>query len=465
MSIQSNLSSGQSRQPLRRAAGNFFGPFFSIRFFEPDSNVSDPEDEDGVTQVSASNPQKQSEIDSRNLQNYVSNVAIEFSPGSATLELSLTPPLSDALDLLEAGVLVFGTLVSVKWGYTEGNLFQERLFTINQPKVSFGRDVTINLSAVDTFSHAMRQRDTKSRWKRKIYPTDYALLTALANVTGHTLNFFAKGAVSTADPKHPLNTIKVTPIEDAISDWELFLKICKGNDVVPHYGERNTIILYDRNSIASEKPDYNFFWYDQVSLPNDIPMISFTTNPEDTIYGPKDAVRKLISHVDTDTGRVIFNVYEPAKDGSAISSGDPLTDKSALGTQSMQGQEVTTSNNLPIKPKPSMDKPGVGSNGKPTPESFSKIESHPQNANNANTKLEAHAQDASLQGNTSAIIIAPGHPDALPPMSLTVRGVGKLFNGNYYVVSAKHTIGTSGYEMMLRVMRTTTHDAVSPLLC
>lgn len=444
---------------LARPAGNFFGPFVSVRFFESDANVSDPIDEDGVVVITPSNLQRQAEIDSRNIQNYLANAVIEFSPGSATLELTLTPPYADALDLLETGILVYQTLVCVRWGYTAGNLFQERLFIINQPKVVFGRDISITLSAVDAFSHSMRQRDSKSKWKRQVYRSDYELLVALANVTGHTINFFGKGAVIPGNRKHSLNVIKVNPIEDCSSDWELFLKICQGNDVVPTVGEKNVITLYDRNTIASEDPTYNFFWYDQPVLANDIPMTSFTVNPTEVIYGPKDAVRKLISHVDADTGKVIFNVYEPATDPSAASAGDPKIDKNIFGTQSMNNQEIITCGNLPIKPKPTMDKARLDANGNPIPEAFSKNESHPQYANNANTKLEMHSQDASLQGNTSAVIVAPGHPDVIPPMGVTVRGVGKLFSGDYYMTSARHTIGTGGYEMQLNIVRTTTHDA------
>jgi hypothetical protein len=441
--------------PRARPAGDFFGPYFKVKFFDPnpqaqvDANGQVVKQDDGSITLSPESQQKQETFD--RLQSFVSNITITCPPGTAMLSLTMTPPYQDALDLLETHAFTYGQYVGVRWGYASDDLVsQEHIFLISQPKVTFGKDTIITISGVDSFSGSMRQRTTKSKWSRKVYNRDILLLTELAKRCNYKIDAQSKTAVIINSTDHPLNKIKTdesSPIEDAESDSALFSIICRGNNV-GYVIKGDTISLYDRKASVREATSYNFFWYGQSESPNDIPMISFTTNPTDIIFAPaKEAESKLITHVDPDTGEVTYEVYEPSKDANNAAEGDPKKDGSVVGTSDKQNQAIKTETAEIKKPSFKDNKGNIIS--------FGAHASVPHNANNGVEKQKEESKDVAQMVNTTATLVAPGHPDVMPPMNVNVRGVG-IFSGSYYLLEAKHTIGTGGYEMQLELIRTTT---------
>ncbi len=80
----------------------------------------------------------------------------------------------------------------------------------------------------------------------------------------------------------------------------------------------------------------------------------------------------------------------------------------------------------------------------------------PHQQNNPEGVEKQPVIEAALRANTVATITAIGHPDVVPPVIVGVSGVGNELGGNYWVRKATHILNTSGYEMTLEVVRTST---------
>jgi hypothetical protein len=237
-----------------------------------------------------------------------------------------------------------------------------------------------------------------------------------------------------------------------MTDWDLFINVCKGNNLTFTIGPENKIFLVDRRMFAS-KPDYTFFWYDQPKNDHDIPMTNFVTNPLPTVFLPSEYVSKFISHFDPDTGKIVYELYDPSKDSENATQGPSKASRTVAGPGDKAGETLKIGNTT-IKPNPTYDQDSL-------PAAVGKLASVPHFGNNAVEKHRGDSRDAALMANTTATLIAPGHPDVLPPLNVYVRGVGDDFEGTYYLISARHVIGTNGYEMTLDLLRTTTDYAAN----
>lgn len=446
-----------------RPVGNFFGPFFKIKFYNPNPQPIPkpknlPEDATGdfagffpqatisdlAEEISADNLSKQQEIDSRHIENYAANLVIHSFPGMETMTLTLTPPRQDGLDLLKSGIFQYGGLIGVKFGYEAGNLItKERVFIITQPGVDYGRDITFTIVGIDAFSHVSKLRVSNEMYKREEFRSDRLLLARLANAMSFNLDYFQN---FNENKNHPINAIKDDiPIPQAPSDWELFKTVCRSNGIVWHTLPGPNLILYDRQLVTASPISYTFRWYDVPVTDRDIPVSNFKPNPIAAIFAPSSYKSQLNISYDRDTGQTRYEVFSSDKDTNMSHSGDK-TDKTVAGTDDFYDQTILTEEGpitLPsYKSALLKEQLQVGS-----------VISSPQNENNALEKARNESRDAARIANFTATITAPGHPDVMPPMNIEVKGSG-IFDGPYYVLSAKHSIGTNGYDMTLELLKT-----------
>lgn len=422
-----------------RRTNDFFGPTYRIKFYAPNQVISPSGDEEGteVPQLT----REQEVLDELAIQNYVTGITIETYTGMMKCEVVIAPPFHDALNILKKRAIQFNGTMGIKWGYTDQNLLSdEHLFTIVHPRVQFSKDVTITITGIDTMSNGLRRQTTKKVISRDQFKMDILILTELAS--RYNFKIDRTYAPLSSDPKKPkkVDKEKTTAVSEPVNDWLLFKTICQENDLNFNIGSGNTIYLSEHTSVMSLDPDYRFFWYGTPEGPHDIPMMSFTTNVIPSIFTPDSAIAQglLVTKTDTDTNSPKVRVLDGSKSPEFTSQGDPKVDSTAAGTTQQQGQPSKTDDAV-VVPTPTFD--------------FDVFGFHVSIPNLGADKTVSLARESHFTVNTTATIVAPGHPDVVPPLNLEVVGTGP-FDGNYLLISAKHALGQAGYEMTLSVVRT-----------
>jgi hypothetical protein len=376
------------------------------------------------------------------------------------MTLTLTPPYQDAIALLKSGCFQFGGVVGVKWGYASENLITDEYpFIINQPKVQFGRDTTITITGIDAFNHIAKLQKSISQYSRTDYPTDHELLGKIAQNIGYQLAIdpSSQAWLDSQDSLWFLNRTD-TPVPTAKTDRELFRKICKNNNLVYTLGSDkggNKLIIYDMQYVTKNSVTYNFYWYGNSVSDMDIPIINFTTNPLMTIFAPSSLRSQHTTSKDADSGQIKTQILDTATDTHSSHQGDKNIDFTITGTANLKDQRVQLESGTLVIPAHNIQLSKDGN----TIEAI-RVGEHTPVPDRSLTRYNKNnqARDVSRHVNTRATLIAPGHPDLIPPLNIYVRGVGgeDLFDGAYYILSSKHTIGTSGYEMSHELIRTTT---------
>ena len=455
-----------STPPARKArpVGNFYGPFFSVKFYPPvvepkTLSINIPFGEPII--ISFEDVSKQQTINAaKNLApKYAANLSVQFHPGVALMTLTLTPTYDDAIQLLKSGLFQYGGVVGVKWGYASENLVTDEYpFIINQPKVQFGRETIITISGVDAFSYITKLQRQTEMYPRATYASDYDVLGQIALNLNYQLVVDASSAAALKKPDHPANITKSSPVPEASSDWDLFKILCRADGLVWHYStsDKSCILtIYDRRFITKSNVDYNFYWYGSPGSDRDIPMMNFTTNPLPTIFAPKSLRNSFTTTHDPDTGQIKYETLDTSSDSNTSHMGDSKVDRTVAGTDNLHGQVITMSNGKTIIIPSYNVKLSDGTIAQ------ARVGQHAPCANNSASRdiINNNTRDAALIANTTATLTAPGHPDVIPPMVVNIRGVGgeELFDGDYYIISTKHNVGTGvGYEMSLELLRTTT---------
>lgn len=446
-----------------RPVGDFYGPFFRVEFFAskqtatgvPDSPAFPPLTGipaiDQINQLKASTDNAfklasdvklQFQLDSTQLQNYAAHLSITSNGGGPlSFTLTLTPPYDVAIAILDNRLVRFESLVKVQWGYTGTSsgrelLSDEYVFKLMQPKCTFGRDIILTLQGWDVASSVLKTRERKEILTREKFPTDFDLIKELLR----PMNIQIDDSLI-PDKSRGLYAVKSSPIEQQDNDWILFRDMCRNNNLSFHITRDNHMLVYDMNLIVGLNTDYRFLWYRQMETDRDIPMMNFTANVLDTIFTSGAARSVAAINTDLDSGSIKLNKLEAPKLSDNKTEGDK-TDRSAAGTGNYTGT------NQPVGSVNVISKPPY------TPFISGKVLSQPSSLNNRDEHAKQLVREAALMANTNATLVAPGMPDVFPPMNIRVEGVGESFSGDYSVLSAKHEIGTGGYEMTLEVYRT-----------
>lgn len=429
-----------------RPTNDFFGPSYRIKFYAPNQAEKIPEDADAAVE----RPQlteDQQVLDGLAIQNYVTSLTIESFTGMMKCEVVIAPPFEDAINILEKRAIQFNGTMGIKWGYADQDLISgEHLFTIIHPRVSFSKDVTITITGIDTVSNGTKRETTKKVYTREKYKKDIFILNEIATRYDFTIDRTYAPKSSSLTKPEKIDAIKTTAVPQAGNDWQLFKAICQENELHFNIGSGNTIFLARQTSITSLPTDYRFLWYGAPQDNYDIPMMSFTTNVIPSIFTPDSAIAQglLTTKVDTDSNTVKARNLDGSRSPEFTAEGDKKVDNTAAGTTQQQGQPSKTEDAI-IKSIPSFDVNIYGM--------------HISIPNLAADKSIMLARESHNTVNTTATIIAPGHPDVVPPLNIEVANVGP-FSGKYMLIKSKHVLNQSGYEMTLEAVRTTSPSKV-----
>lgn len=470
----------RSTAPGSRNVGDFFAPFFDIVFFTIDEEAteaarsieearaevaSDRTRTDltvltanktipgltlaeaaekrsiGSSQIRLSSTNGNVQVfspdsDLAGIRNFKSNLTIDARASTAyKATLMLEPPYFDAIKLIDAGVIKFGSLMEIQWGYLslatgEPLLSDKGLFTISEPSIRLGSKTSIVISGWDIISVSGSSLDRRCDWPREEFVCDALIIKKIAKT--HKTEIIDLTDRSSSFLHENKEGQKIVQASD---DFTFFHRLLVMNDVAFTIdGAR--IILRDLTTSDQLNPKYTLLYYSQPKKGTDIPMISFESNSIASLFGAPGSRGYLSTSYDLDEDEVIEEENLPEK---AI---DQPGDTNKLGTM-----------NEALKSKPFAKQDKLCTSGK--------FIVKPHDRPNQFQERKIKARENRRQANTTATAIVPGHPSILPLDIVTVQGgegfgVGKKFGGKYRVMRLVHDIGQSGYTTRIELLRAET---------
>jgi len=415
-------------------------------------------------------------LDSRLLQNIAANLKIESKAGSPLkFTLVLTPPYDDGIRLLNNKLLNFGTLVKVQWGYAGWGgatiLSDVYVFRNNYPQAQFGEDISITVSGHD-LTYSVGSRNTGRRnWLFKEYKNDCEIVAEIVGRTQTLLDISAVPEDSTflTGANRPVEEGPPAPpggVMQQVTDWALIRRLCRDHSLT-FTSSSNTFRIFSLHDSSKDNTySYRFLYRQAPEGPNDIPVMNINGNLQPWVFLPVSG-RGLVSYK-----------YDPDADGddksSMVEDTGADSDKPLLGPGS--GEPGKTTGNSPEDAGILFDK-GSGVSepdeeiGPTTPspanekdKDLPNVLSTPAKGHNANQKAAAVVKEAQTFSHPKVGVTAPGVVDMWPGVVVQLEGTSVLFDGPYYVLNATHTIGNSGYDMQLELMRLTVkgHDVKKP---
>jgi len=442
---------------LTRDVGDFFSPFYNIKFYTAaetapnlvvDSPIKSTFNELLLDQAyKADLKSDQSLLDSYQLEKYVSNLVIEAKM-AAMLDFTLTlnPPIEVARDIIDKGLIKYDSVISIQWGYSGIGGVQvsnEYYMKLVKPSFEFGENVTFTLRGWEFYSHGLRISTNNKMFKREQYPTDYDVIYELITGMGCELN--AEGI----NAFHSLYEAKTEPVIIYGNNWLTFKNLLRDNQLTFTTDEKKVIKLYQPENFIKEETAYNLIYYSQLYDSNDIPLISFGANSDQDLRAFLGGEHKSLfyTEIDTDSHEVkavkLTGQTEPT---NAIKGG--LSDVNNATEPSVK-QIIKVGNDTVIP------YPGYG------PVVHGSYMTFPSGSNNNDSKAEQHVKEASYQVNTKAKVVFPGVPDFMPFLNVNVFGVCNALDGTYLVESVRHEIGLSGYETSADLLKLSTSDSLS----
>lgn len=451
--------------------GDFFGPFYRVAFMsESDSQVNveaflkDPDFKTVRGRSSVEDSDTTLDLTSQNLSKYAASLTIESkAKGLRQFRLTLTPPIDEAIRIVNHKLVQTSSLVKVQWGYTGAgwinNVLSEPHIFINQPpKASFvDTDATITLTGCDCFSYYFQRRTCSRVWRYPKYKNDSEIIKDLLSEDGFTaINISPETTPKLFRSLSPF-VLRSPPnrLQD-VSNFDFLSRICVENDVWFQV-VRKSIIFRDLSIVASQQSKYNFVFRTPPQTEFDIPVISFTTNAETFAFAPaasfetsefttncemKDFLT-LMSTPPTDATRKAIGTVSgngPAQSGGGLSQ---FNDHKILETQT----------NTAYILGPSFKSSETGAS---IPYPFK----HPK----ADGAVDSMRREAQFYANLTATVVAPGVPNMEGSILVQVDrlGVGKYLGGPFLVQDVTHSLGTDGYTMRLSLRRTSEDPNVIP---
>lgn len=440
---------------MYRSVGDLYGPTYTITFIAPSTTTPASENFTGSPTSNASTgiispsdqAQTQLSLDKAKLDNYTAEISISVEgSGPMNATVTLTPPYEDALQIINNRLISLGTVMKIQWGYntSPSRLSEPHYFYLSEPRVAFqDKQYSIQLTGIDMFSQCLMRRASLVKLRRKDFPSDLSVLAKLAQDLDMQL-YVSKSLVA----KSGLDEIvtKKRPSDIVGNDWELFQDICHSHNVLFTIEEKDIIRLHYYDDIVLTTPQYSLKMYQQLTGDHDIPVISLNANVIQAWFAPATrSVRHVTTLLDSNT-TIVRDVTVATL--TKIPSMGSVSDGTVAGLPKTAGKVIDGTTDF--NPTPTYN-PLDGQVG----ERFY----DPHRQNNTNGRANQLVTEASLRANITASLTAPGHPDVMPPVCIAVSGFGKL-DGNYFIKSAKHIIGTRGYDMTLDLIRTTTNDDV-----
>jgi len=464
----------QQRVPKRKGenfspVNDLYAPYFDVVFYRPEEETgtreSDEMESQGVgaltlREVEATDSIGASKIQLRStgggtqilnpqgpdspmgqLLNYKSNLQITMvSAAALQATLTLQPPYFDAINIIDSRLIKYGSLMEVQWGYinTETNqpeISDKGLFTIVQPSIKFGREVTLTLGGFDTLSTSLRSIDSRREWSRENFENDLLILREIVSKAGTGLVIDDSGV----KPESSLRKSKSRSITQATDNWTFFRRLCRQNDVTfTQVG--STVKLSDQEERDLAPRKYRLIWFMQPQKEWDIPMVSFETNPHIGYFAGQGSRGLLTICRDSETGEVRQVENSPV---------DPGVGQTGEGrAQTAEGSHKKDV----VKTAESGSVAAFGKSDDKTSTSAGRVYVQPCGKPNQDEETDRTNREILRNFNTRASALCPGVPGMVPQIITEVANVGKVFSGHYRVMKVVHDIGVGGYTMQIDLL-------------
>lgn len=472
----------------RLPAGNFLGPFFSVRFFtgigelkgalgrnevgsrgilartNPDGDVTTFEttfslddDEAILADIQSAGglhrrSSAQELIDSHRLQDFKSELRVEFTGQTARFTLTLTPPRDVGFSLIDKGVIRRRTLTLVEWGYAgqaggKDVLSGPYLFYSERPEIALGDDVVITVTGTDVMNSPMirnerpgdSRRYPRSRFRRDIdIVQDLARENKMKIVTdfcfdeGTSPLFREKGTAESPDVVIPRQ-----------NDWIFFKRLLRLNRT-GFFIKGNEIVLYDQDLCFGRPIQWRLHYYSQPTDSQSLLIQSFNAQVREDYYGIAASKSLECVQDDPDAGVSQATVFNPAIDpafsflGRYVGVGNQYDGQTQRSTQG----ELVYGPELP-------------------PDEAAKHVSLPEGAlapdGVARDIVRRAMRKAGLEADSTII----GHPQFIPFDMCQVEGIGIQYSGKYQVMNCTHIIGNNGFDIQAKLFRSSTANVES----
>jgi hypothetical protein len=480
--VDLNLGGGRSNPFTgKEGVGDFFGPFFRVRFLTPNTSIRDEYQDGelvsaaelGTTAAEAISSQNGTDIKFSDnnvgqLRSFASSLEIMDNGGGASIAtLHLEPTYEDALAIVNDKAIQIGAVMVIEYGWLgqgspafgaggEQISSDPHYYVIQQPSLSMNNlDISIDIIGADLFGYASTQRTSSRKWDRNDYPRDLDILEGLVKDTSLTVDtslvtkqqvaFLPLGGAApvagTGSPLFETHPLKGEPqiVEQNDKDWIFFNTICASNNC-SFFTIGDVIFIADMNVVMTKQPSYRLLMYQQPADDRDVPILSFGTNALTQMFFPAESRSTVATTIDPDTGEVTATKVDPATSTDI----EHLGLKSNSGEGTADGVTISVADNKSIIPNPKFKEDQSG-----------KTFSVPYSINNRGEMERQPTRAGEFLANTDATVTIPGLPTIVPMMLVEIAGTG-VFNGVYVVMSAKHRLDTGGYETELALTRNTT---------
>ena len=475
----------------KQGVGDFFAPFYRVRFITPSPNIRDTYDVNGEL-IGTSQGTERAEFVTTDgasevrfedgnigfLRNFVTSLEVTDQGGDGTsgggasvATLRLEPPWEDALYILEHKLIQYGSVMVIEFGWLANEGGAEKItsdphyFIIQTPSLSVeNTDISIEIVGSDIFGYASTQRTTSRTWVREpsfktdlkvlekiVLPMKLTIDTSLTNepppgTKGLNVEGAGIGVLLVAPPANITKIHRDHPIgkEPAIleqkeTDWSFFKSLCSANNCA-FFTIGKTIFLADMNVVRTRKVSYTLILFGEPKGDKDVPIINISFNVMDQIFQPATARSTRAISVDPDTNKAKNEDVDPATSADFNFFGT----KTVAGKGSSNGLTIKIDEKNSFTPDPEFQDNQEG-----------KVWSMPFSLMNKKEAVTQPARGGTLVGADSATVTVPGMPTIVPMMVVEIRGAPASFNGPYWVISAKHMLNTDGYETELSLTRDT----------
>ena len=374
--------------------------------------------------------------------------------------LTLTPEYEDGLILLESHLLGYATIGQVKWGYitSDGTTIETRkhIFSVIQPKATFGENLTIELTGLDLISDQGKRVSSNKTWLKESNISIFDIVKEL--IEDHLPYKMDKAdALKDVPKEHPVFSLIKNDITQNHTDWEFIAKMLRRVGLTFVIRADHVLLLDLVHPARGQDVPYTFQFRRPLIYDRDIPAYNVVGNYLPNYFQPPSA-RGLLSVI-----------YDPAT-GKTGAKKIASKDVGASAPTTSKGKKEAKTNSMVVaagKDHAVRQRDGTWirvADSKPTSdksESVGSKKSTPPTGDSLVDAARAITVETMTMSHPRVKVKAPGVVDMFPGILVDLEGAS-IFDKTYFVISTTHSISSGGYDMDVELMMWTMDRGDAP---
>ena len=456
-------------QPPKPVPGDFYSPFFRVKFFRslttvsdferdrareiireskvslPGSNNRSPmafkvpkqppvESPDDFANNQINDRTDQRELDSRRIEDFVESLEVVLpAEGASQATVTLTPPYEAAVAILEERLIAFGSLMLIEFGYADPTrndiVSGPYLFRLNDPSATFADTISITLHGQDVMSHDLQRAEAKRSWARSgkqgqsapsggFFPTDFKIIEALVKQLNLELDI-----TNLNRQVSPLFKVRESDRDQKQSDWAFFKQVLKEN-LIGFYIVGRSLYLYDFvTTVINKEPVYRLLYRAALTEEYDVPLISFSAEARRDLFHARQSRDFTKVCTDRDTGVCDEEIIESQNPGGSAN----------VGTNVVKSD--TSRNRSSASPLGDVKSQAIPKGQTGTVISGSHDDEH------LRSRIQYKAGQGGALAGVTATLSTLGLPGILPQDLVILDGLPDFYRGVYVVTAVTHQWG------------------------